>query len=191
MCDWAQVSGGERKQVGRRAARGRARKDESNALQQRTVTDRALILAETAPVAGGRRRQQRDQHCSPTTTAGEEGNKKRWRHKGARHTSCSAGKTLPGILFWLFQLGLAADHFFFSLLSDSPLSRIKRGLSTEVTRGANDDKRRSPHRSDVSSGRGLERRHERADLRSRPLRAARVCVTAPSQPAERSRSRSG
>lgn len=61
----------------RRAARGRVRKDESNALQQRTVTDRAFILAEIAPVAGRPRREQWDQLCSQATAAGEEGKKKR------------------------------------------------------------------------------------------------------------------
>lgn len=160
MCDWAQVSGGERKRVGRRAARGRVRKDESNALQQRTVTDWAFILAETAPVAGQPRRQQWDQRCSQATAAGEEGKRKRWKHEGARHTFCF--RTLPGILFWLFQLGLAADHFFFSPLSDSPSSPINRGLNRKVKRGANDDKRRSHHRSDVSGSRGLKRRREQS-----------------------------
>lgn len=39
----------------------RERKDESNALQQRTVIDRAFILAEAAAVAG-RTQQRRRQH---------------------------------------------------------------------------------------------------------------------------------
>lgn len=110
-----------------------------------------------------------------------------WRHEGAHHTFCSAGKTLPGILFWLPQFGLAADHFLFSLFSGRPFSRIKRGLSGRVKRQGGgwqatvlpQVRRHSQQGTEEAAWAG------RVDLRSRPLRAAQVCVTAPSRSPQR------
>lgn len=117
MCDWAQVSRGERKQVGRRAARGRVRKDESNALQQRTVTDGAFILAETAPVAGRPRRQRWDRLCSQATAAGEEGEEKEVKTRGSTShlLLCRQRRSLGYYFGFSSSSWQQITSFFFSL----------------------------------------------------------------------------
>lgn len=144
MCDWAQVSEGERKQGGRRVERGREcmreRKDESNALQQRTVTDRAFILAETAAVAGRtqrrRRRWRQNQDCFHHSWRGGE-------HKEVKTQGTLSGEYItspmpPEIWFLEYYFGFSSfvwQHMrsflsFLILLSLSPfpLSWIKEVL---------------------------------------------------------------
>lgn len=108
--------GGEQKE-GRECMR--ERKDESNALQQRTVTDQAFIWAETAAVAG--RTQQQClaplYHSVPPpqleTRWTQRGGGTREYTPGAQHLSNATSKMISGILYWLFQLFLAACQYPF------------------------------------------------------------------------------
>lgn len=108
-CKWTK----EREQGGRRAERGREcmreRKDESNALQQRTVTDQAFIWAQTAAVAGRTQRQQQ-QHCFQSVPPPQL--ETRWTRRGGgagdTHREHNTSPMPPAIWFPEYYVGFSS-----------------------------------------------------------------------------------
>lgn len=112
-CDWAQVNERVSKaEEGNRRGREcmRVSEAESNALQQRTVTDQAFIWAETAAGCGRKNAatQSTAQSISASATAGDKVDTKRQRYRECTQNLSIATRYMISGILWLLQLCLTA-----------------------------------------------------------------------------------
>lgn len=171
----------------------RERKDESNALQQRTVTDQAFIWVETAAVAGRTQQQRRQQHSSIIQCLQHSWIRGGHEEAEAQGIHTNTSPMPPGILCWLFQLCLGAYQFLsppdtlqficcpFLLSWFEGVFMPRESVAWMRISG-------SLYRSDVGTSRRLKRHSAHyANLLSTPLRSPSVLSHSSfSQPVERS-----
>lgn len=149
----------------------RERKDESNALQQRTVTDQAFIWAETAAVAGGTRQQQQQQ-CSQllSHSVSPPQLEKRWTRRGGGTGDTHLEHTtfpIPAIWFLEYYVGFPSfalqrlNSLFLLILLWPSITMssvlIWRDIHAKGKRGSNENQHWSLYRSDISTSRRLKR----------------------------------
>lgn len=150
----------------------RERKDESNALQQRTVTDQAFIWAETAAVAGRTQQQQQQHSALLYHSVPPPQLETRWTRRGGgtvdTHREHNTSPMPPEIWFLEYSVvgfsSFALQHInsLFLLILFCPSITLScvliwRGIHAKGKRGLNENQHWSLYRSDISTSRRLKR----------------------------------